>query len=101
MMSNNSFTAQMYIVGVVVTNESNMVSYFPKEGNLNGVMLTCIVMWLGSRVTAWVICLTLDLASDLVLLLFPPLLSTTGHHVGFNRDYNSHSAFRGVLHHYA
>ena len=31
-----AFAAQMCIVGVVVTNESNMVSYFPEVENLNG-----------------------------------------------------------------
>ena len=37
MTSNNAFAARTCIVGVVVTNESNMVSYFPEAGNLNGV----------------------------------------------------------------
>ena len=36
MMKNNAFAVQMCIVVVVVTNESNMASYFPKVGNLNG-----------------------------------------------------------------
>ena len=30
------FAARTCIVVVVATNESNMASYFPKEGNLNG-----------------------------------------------------------------
>ena len=30
------FPARMCIVGVVVTKESNMASYFPKAGNVNG-----------------------------------------------------------------
>ena len=30
------FLVRTCIVGVVVTNESNMTSYFPEAGNLNG-----------------------------------------------------------------
>ena len=54
-----------------------MASYFPEAGNLNGsnADMTCIRMWLGRRVAARVICLTLDLALDPVLLLFRPLLT--------------------------
>ena len=36
MMSNNAFMAGTCIVGVVVTNESNIALYFPKAWNLNG-----------------------------------------------------------------
>ena len=36
MTSHNAFAARTCIVGVVVTNESNMVSFFPKAENLNG-----------------------------------------------------------------
>ena len=36
MTSNNAFTARTCVVGVVVTNECNMASYFPEAGNLNG-----------------------------------------------------------------
>ena len=35
MTSNNAFAAQMCTVVVAVTNESNVASYFPEEGNLN------------------------------------------------------------------
>ena len=41
MTSNNAFAARTCIVGVVVMNESNMASYWPKAGNLNGSMQTC------------------------------------------------------------
>ena len=34
MTSNNAFAARSCIVGVVVTNESNMASYFPEARNL-------------------------------------------------------------------
>ena len=36
MTSNNAFAARTCIVGVVVTNGSNMASYFPEGENLNG-----------------------------------------------------------------
>ena len=36
MTSNNAFAARTCIVGVVVTNEYNMASYFPVAGNFNG-----------------------------------------------------------------
>ena len=62
------------IVGVVITNKFIMVSYFPQAGNLNE-MLPCAVMWLGRRVSAWVIYLSFLVGLDLVLLLFPALLT--------------------------
>ena len=34
--SNNAFATVTCMVGVVVTNESNMASNFPEEGNLSG-----------------------------------------------------------------
>ena len=36
MTSNSAFAARTCIVEVVVTNESNMASYFSEAGNLNG-----------------------------------------------------------------
>ena len=65
------------------------------------VMLTCALMWLGRRVAIRAICLSFQIGLDPVLLLFPPTASTTGRHLGFERDCNSHTAFRGVLRHYA
>ena len=38
-------------------------------------MLACVLMSLDRQVAAWAICLTLDLALDAILLLFPPLLA--------------------------
>ena len=69
MTSNNAFAAQTCIVGVVVTNESNKASYFPEAENFNGSdagMCSDV---------ARTICLTLDLALDPEILLFPPLLA--------------------------
>ena len=36
MASNNAFAAGTCIVGVVITNESNMASHFPEARNLHG-----------------------------------------------------------------
>ena len=59
--------------------------------------MTCVLMWLGLRIAAWAICLsfrlTLDLALDPVVFS-PQLASTTGCHLGFERDCNSHITFR-------
>ena len=59
---------------------------------LNCVMLTCVVMWLSRRVAARAIFLSFQIALDPVLLLFPYTTSTTGNHLGFERDYNYHTA---------
>ena len=37
MTSNNAFASRTCIVGVVVTKESNMASYFLEARNLNGI----------------------------------------------------------------
>ena len=91
------------MVGDVVTNESNMASYFPEEGNLNGSIadMTCILMWIGRGVDRG----SGDLfeLSDRSNKTDPESIKgprTTGRHFGFERDYNSHTAFRGVLRHY-
>ena len=66
------------------------------------VMLTCVLMWLGRRVAARAICLTLDLALDIVrTLIISPTTSAIGRHLGFEHDYYSYTAFRGVLRHRA
>ena len=77
-------------------NESNMASYFPEAGNLNGSNADICSDVAGPSSSGWVICLSFQIGLDLVLLLFPPTASTTGRHLGFGRDYNSHTAFRGV-----
>ena len=38
-------------------------------------ILACVLIWRGRRLAARAICLTLDVAIDPVLLLFPPLLA--------------------------
>ena len=88
MKSNSAFEDWTYIVGVVVTDKSNMASYFPEAENLNDSnadMCSDVAGPLSSGSDD----LTLDLALDPLILL------------GFEPDFNSHTAFRGMLHHYA
>ena len=40
-------------------------------------------------------------SSGLGTFTISPTNSTAGRHLGFERDYNSHSAFQGVLYHCA
>ena len=60
------------------------------------VMLTCVLMWLGRRVGARTICLSFQIGQILHTFAILPTASTTGVHLGFERDYNYHTAFRGV-----
>ena len=64
-------------MGVVVTNESNMVSYLTEAGNFNfsNAESSSDVAGLSSSGR-----LTLDLALDPVLLLFPPQQSPLSHY---------------------
>ena len=64
-------------------------------------MLTCVPMWLGRRVAARAICLSFQIGQILLTFTISPTTSTTGVHLGFARDYNYHTAFRGVLRHHA
>ena len=50
-------------------------------------MVIFVLIWLGRRVVAWAICLTLELALDPVPLLFPPLVALLPA-VEFECDYN-------------
>ena len=79
MTPNNAFATRTCIVGVVVTNEFN--THFLEAGNLNGSNADMCRMWLGGLVAQ--------------------SSSTTGRHLGFERDHNFHNAFRGVLRHHA
>ena len=65
------------------------------------LMLTCVLMWLGRRVAARGICLSFQIGQILRTFTISPTTSTTGRHLGFERDCNSHIALQGVLHHYA
>ena len=65
------------------------------------VMLACVLMWLGHRVAARAICLSFQIGQILRTFSIFPTTSTTGVHLGFERDYNYDTAFRGVLRHHA
>ena len=65
------------------------------------VMLTCVLMWLGRRGAARRICLSFQIGQILHTFAISATNGTTGVHLGFVRDYNYHTAFRGVLRHYA
>ena len=99
MMSNNAFVARTCIVGVVVTSESNMAPYFPEAGNLNGINADMCSDVAGPSSSGSGDCLSFQICLDPIFLLFTPLLAPLGHHLGFERDYNSHIAFRDVLRH--
>ena len=86
---------------VAVTHESNTASYFFEGVNLNGSKLTCVPMWLGRRVAARAICLSLKKGQILRTFTISSTASTTGIHLGFEHDYNYHTAFQGVLRHHA
>ena len=64
-------------------------------------MLTCVPVWLGRRVAAQAISLSFQIGEILRTFTISPTTSTTGIHLGFERDYNYHTAFRGVLSHHA
>ena len=62
------------------------------------VMLTCVSMGLGRRVASGSGYLSgFGSHSRSRTFTIFPTTSTTGHHLGFERDYKSHTTFRGVL----
>ena len=95
-MSNNAFLAQTCMVGVVVMNESNTVSYFLEAGNLNDSnsdTFSCVAGLL-SGCSGDLFELS-DRSRTHTFTISP----TTGHHLGFECDYNSYAASRGVIMH--
>ena len=60
-------------------------------------MLTCVLMWLGSLVATRGICLSFQVCQILLTFTISPTNSTIDCHLGFERDCNYHTAFRGVL----
>ena len=63
------------------------------------VMLTCFLMSLGLRIATRTICLSFQVCK---IKQFSPLLTLLTAILDlFERDYNSHTAFPGVLRHYA
>ena len=104
MTSNSAFAARKCIVGVVVTNESNVASYFPEAGSLNGSNANMCSDVAGPSSSGSGDLFELSDRWNKTLDPVPPpypTTSTTGRHLGFEHDYNSHEAFRGVLRHYA
>ena len=76
MTSNNAFAARTCIVVVVVTNESNMASYFPEAGNLNGSnadMCSDVTgPWSSGSGDLFELS---DRSNETIILLFSPLLA--------------------------
>ena len=62
-------------------------------------MLACVLMWLGHRLVAQGICLSFHIGQILGNFIISPTYSTTGRQLGFERDYNYHTAFRPLRHH--
>ena len=52
-------------------------------------MLTCVLMWLGCRIAARGICLSLQIGQISRNFTIPPTTSTAGRHLGFERDYRT------------
>ena len=96
MTSNNAFVAQMCMVGVVVTNESNMVLYFLEAGNLTGSNADMCSDVAGPFCSFLSNLFELSDRSRSRTFTISPTTSTTGCHLGLERDYNSHTAFWGM-----
>ena len=89
--SNNAFAARTCTVGVVVTHESNMASYFLEAGNLIGSNSDMCSDVAAPSSSGWGDLFELSDRSN------KTNTRTTGHQLGFESDYNSHTAFRGAL----
>ena len=82
---------------VAVTHESNMASYFPEVGNLNGTnadMCSDVAGPSSSQVAARGIFLSFQTGQMLRSFTISPTTNTNGRHLEFERDYNYHTAFR-------
>ena len=86
---------------VVVTHESNVASYFFEEGNLSGGNTYLCSNVFGPSSSARAICLSFQIGQILRSCTISSTANTTGVHLGFERDYNYHTHFRGVLGHHA
>ena len=60
-------------------------------------MLTSVLMWLGRRVAARGICLSFQVGQILRTFTISLTTGSTGCHLGFERDYNYHTAFRACF----
>ena len=75
-------------------HESNMASYFPEAENLNGRNVDMCSDVAGPLSSRSGICLNFQIGPILSTFTISPTANTTGHHLGFERDYNYHAAFR-------
>ena len=57
------------------------------------VMLTCVPMWLGRRLAARAIGLSFQIDHRSRTFTISPTIITSRRHLGFERDYNYHTAF--------
>ena len=71
----NAFAARTYIVGIALTNEFNMASYFPEVGNLNSSNAGLCSDVAGPTSSGSGDLFEFQIALDHVLLLFPSLLA--------------------------
>ena len=103
MTSNDAFEARTYIniVGVVVSNESNMASYFLEAGNLNDSNADMCSDVTGPSISGSGDLFDFRSSSRCRTFNISPTTSNTGRHLGFERDYNSNTVFQDVLRHYA
>ena len=73
-----------------------MASYFPEAGNVNGSNTDVCSDVAGPLSSGSDALFELsDRSTSRIFTIFPTT-STNGRHLGFERDYNSHSAFWGV-----
>ena len=82
----------MCIAAVVVTHKFNMASYLPEAGNSNGSNTDMCSMWLGHLLAAWALFLSFQIDHRSRTLTISPTASNTSCLLGFEHDYNYHTA---------
>ena len=82
---------------VVVTHESNVASYFPEAGNLNGRNADMCSDVAGPSSSGSGDFLSFQVGQILRTFTISLTTSTTGRHLGFERDCNYHTAFRACV----
>ena len=58
------------------------------------VVLKCVLMGLRHPLAVWALCLSFQIDRRSRSFTISPTTNTTGRHLGFERDYNYHTAFR-------
>ena len=84
------------VVAVAVTHESNMALYFTEVGNFNDSNAHKCSDVAGPSSSGSGDLLELSDRSNTTYFYYFSTTGTTGIHLGFERDYNYHTAFRGV-----